>query len=60
MPKYSVLINRQLSCRLHTEITVEADNEDEAWNKAYEIIDFGDLEVRDCIYDDDSITKIEE
>lgn len=60
MPKYNVHFNRQLSCRIYADVQVEADNEDEARDKAYATIDFGDLEVRDCIYDDDSITKIKE
>lgn len=46
MPKYNV--------------SIEADSEDEAWEKAYDTVDLGDLEVRDCEYSDDLITLIEE
>lgn len=48
MPKYNVSIDRQLRCRLCFDIEVEADSEDEAWEKAYDTVDLGDLEVRDC------------
>lgn len=41
-------------------IEVEADSEDEAWEKAYDTVDLGDLEVRDCEYSDDEITLLEE
>lgn len=57
MPKYNVSIDRQLRCRLCFDIEVEADSEDEAWEKAY---DLGDLEVRDCEYSNDEITLLEE
>ena len=33
---------------------------DEAWEKAYDTVDLGDLEVRDCEYSDDEITLLEE
>lgn len=42
------------------DIEVEADSEDEAWEKAYDTVDLGDLEVRDCEYSDDEITLLEE
>lgn len=42
------------------DIEVEADSEDEAWEKAYDTVDLGDLEVRDCEYSDDEITPLEE
>lgn len=58
MPKYEVSIDRDLRCRLRFSVEIEAESEDDAWEKAYDMIDFGD--VRDCIYDDDSITLIEE
>lgn len=54
MPKYNVSIDRQLRCRLCFDI------EDEAWEKAYDTVDLGDLEVRDCEYSDDEITLLEE
>ena len=60
LKKYKVSINRQLRCRVYVDVEVEATSEDEAWEKAYETIDFGDVDVRDCEYDDDSITLIEE
>jgi hypothetical protein len=71
MPKYNVSIDRQLRCRLCFDIEVEADSEDEAWEKAYDsedeawekaydTVDLGDLEVRDCEYSDDEITLLEE
>lgn len=60
MPKYNVSIDRQLRCRLCFDIEVEADNEDEAWEKAYDTVETGDLEVRDCEYSDDEITLLEE
>lgn len=41
-------------------VPVEADSEDEAWEKAYDTVDLGDLEVRDCEYSDDEITLLEE
>ena len=53
MPKYNVSIDRQLRCRLCFDIEVEADSEDEAWEKAYDT-------VRDCEYSDDEITLLEE
>lgn len=40
--------------------TTDADSEDEAWEKAYDTVDLGDLEVRDCEYSDDEITLLEE
>lgn len=43
MPKYNVSIDRQLRCRLCFDIEVEADSEDEAWEKAYDTVDLGDL-----------------
>lgn len=46
--------------RLCFDIEVEADSEDEAWEKAYDTVDLGDLEVRDCEYSDDEITLLEE
>lgn len=33
---------------------------DGAWEKAYDTVDLGDLEVRDCEYSDDEITLLEE
>ena len=60
MPKYNVSIDRQLRCRLCFDIEVEADSEDEAQEKAYDTVDLGDLEVRDCEYSDDEITLLEE
>lgn len=42
------------------QLGVEADSEDEAWEKAYDTVDLGDLEVRDCEYSDDEITLLEE
>lgn len=56
MPKYNVSIDRQLRCRLCFDIEVEADSEDEAWEKAYDTVDLG----RDCEYSDDEITLLEE
>lgn len=52
-------------CQLGVELTDEfmkheADSEDEAWEKAYDTVDLGDLEVRDCEYSDDEITLLEE
>ena len=58
MPKYEVSIDRDLRCRVCFTVEVEAESEDDAWDKAYDMIDFGD--VRDCEYCDDSITLIEE
>lgn len=52
--------DRELRCRLCFDIEVEADSEDEAWEKAYDTVDLGDLEVRDCEYSDDEITLLEE
>lgn len=60
MPKYNVSIDRQLRCCLCFDIEVEADSEDEAWEKAYDTVDLGDLEVIDCEYSDDEITLLEE
>lgn len=60
MPKYNVYINRELRCRLCFDVEVIADNEDEAWEKAYDTVDHGDFEVRDCEYSDDEITLLEE
>ena len=57
MPKYNVSIDRQLRCRLCFDIEVEADSEDEAWEKAYDTVDLGE---RDCEYSDDEITLLEE
>ena len=31
-----------------------------AWEKAYDTVDLGDLEVRDCEYSNDEITLLEE
>lgn len=39
---------------------VEADSEDEAWEKAMDTVDYGDLDIRDCEYSDDEITLLEE
>lgn len=60
MPKYEVSIDRDLRCRIRFTVEVEAESEDDAWDKAYDMIDFGDVDVRDCEYCDDSITLIEE
>lgn len=60
MPKYEVSIDRDLRCRICFTVEVEAESEDAAWDKAYDMIDFGDVDVRDCEYCDDSITLIEE
>lgn len=60
MPKYEVSIDRDLRCRVCFTVEVEAESEDDAWDKAYDMIDFGDVDVRDCEYCDDSITLIEE
>lgn len=58
--KYKVHIDRELRCRVCFTVEVEAEGEDAAWDKAYDMIDFGDVDVKDCNYCDDSITKIEE
>lgn len=58
--KYRVHIDRDLRCRVCFTVDVEAESEDTAWDKAYDMIDFGDVDVRDCNYCDDSITLIEE
>ena len=58
--KYRVHIDRDLRCRVCFTVEVEAESEDAAWDKAYDMIDFGDVDVRDCNYCDDSITLIEE
>ena len=60
MPKYEVSIDRDLRCRICFTVEVEAESEDDAWDKAYDMIDFGDVDVRDCEYCDDSITLVEE
>ena len=57
MPRYNVSINRELRC---LDMKVEADSEDEAWEKAMDTVDYGDLDVRDCEYSDDCITLFEE
>lgn len=54
MPRYNVSIDRELRCRLYF------DSEDEAWEKAMDTVDYGDLDVRDCEYSDDEITLLEE
>lgn len=56
MPRYNVSIDRQLRCRLYFDMEVEADSKDEAWDT----VDCGDLDVRDCEYSDDCITLLEE
>lgn len=58
MPKYNVSIDRQLRCRLCFDMEVEADSEDEAWEKAMDTVNYGD--VKDCEYSDDEITLLEE
>lgn len=58
MPKYNVSINEQLRCRLCFDMEVEADSEDEAWEKAMDTVNYGD--VKDCEYSDDEITLLEE
>lgn len=60
MKKYKVTISRELMCRTYHDTIVEARSEDEAWEKAYDEIDFGDIEVRDCIYSDDNIEEVKE
>lgn len=60
MPRYNVSIDRQLRCRLYFDMEVEADSEDEAWEKAMDTVGYGDLDVRDCEYSDDCITLFEE
>lgn len=40
--------------------TCNDNYDDEAWEKAYDTVDLGDLEVRDCEYSDDEITLLEE
>lgn len=60
MKKYKVTINRELLCRVYHDTIVEAEGEDEAWEKACDEIDFGDTEVRDCIYSDDNIEEVKE
>lgn len=55
-----VSIDRDLRCRICFTVEVEAESEDDAWDKAYDMIDFGDVDVRDCEYCDDSITLVEE
>ena len=60
MPKYTVSINEQLRCRLCFDMEVEADSEDEAWEKAMDTVNYGDLDVKDCEYSDDEITLLEE
>lgn len=60
MPKYNVSINEQLRCRLCFDMEVEADSEDEAWEKAMDTVNYGDLDVKDCEYSDDEITLLEE
>ena len=57
MPRYNVSIDRQLRC---LDMEVEADSKDEAWEKAMDTVDYGDLDVRDCEYSDDCITLFEE
>lgn len=56
MPRYNVSIDRELRCRLYFDMEVEADSKDEAWDT----VDYGDLDVRDCEYSDDCITLFEE
>lgn len=60
MPKYNVSINEQLRCRLCFDMEVEADSEDEAWEKAMDTVNYGDVDVKDCEYSDDEITLLEE
>lgn len=60
MPRYNVSIDRELRCRLYFDMEVEADSKDEAWEKAMDTVDCGDLDVRDCEYSDDCITLLEE
>lgn len=57
MPRYNVSIDRG---RLYFDMEVEADSKDEAWEKAMDTVDYGDLDVRDCEYSDDCITLFEE
>lgn len=56
MPRYNVSIDRELRCRLYFDMEVEADSKDEAWDT----VDYGDLDVRDCEYSDDCITLFED
>lgn len=58
MKKYKVTINRELLCRVYYDTIVEAEGE--AWEKANDEIDFGDTEIRDCIYSDDNIEEVRE
>lgn len=58
MPKYDVSLNRDLRVRLYYETEVEADNKDEAWEKAWNEatkLTLEELDIRDCIYSDDRI-----
>ncbi len=59
MPKFEVLLDRDYICSLLTTITVEAEDKDDAWDKAMDMVDFGNLRVRDCTYSYDQINQIE-
>lgn len=62
--KYNVDIYRDLRVKVYGGVNVEADNEDEAMDKAWEILKetmtLGDIDIRDCMYDDDKVTLDEE